>query len=65
MADKPQPEFQIDEPVRLKTGGPDMLVDRTIEVHGQYHYRCMWLEGESMRIANYNGEQLERVPADD
>lgn len=50
--------------VRLKAGGPVMLVDQAFRVKDLVRYRCFWLDslGGVVLYADYREEELVCVP---
>ncbi|TAA09770.1 DUF2158 domain-containing protein [Pseudoxanthomonas winnipegensis] len=52
--------FAVGDIVKLKSGGPDMTVKVTPELHSQ-HYTCQWFAGKKLEQGNFPGHSLEQV----
>lgn len=50
--------FQIGDIVKLKSGGPDMTVQRLTDAYGQY--TCQWFAGKKLESGNFKEASLER-----
>jgi uncharacterized protein YodC (DUF2158 family) len=60
------PELRTGTLVRLKAGGPVMLVDQAFRVKELVRYRCFWLDSlGGVLYADYRQEELVCVPANE
>lgn len=50
-------EFEVGDIVRLKSGGPDMTVQR-YDV-GYEYYRCQWFAGKKLESGDFKPASLE------
>lgn len=58
------PELPAGTLVRLKAGGPVMLVDQALRVKDLVRYRCFWLDSlGGVLYADYRHDELVCVPA--
>jgi uncharacterized protein YodC (DUF2158 family) len=51
-------EFQIGDIVKLKSGGPDMTVQRLPDTSEQY--TCQWFAGKKLESGRFKEATLER-----
>jgi len=56
--------FKIGVTVVLKSGGPDMTIDKFIwdEINGQPSYKiitCIWFDGNNLNKADFNKDSLD------
>ena len=50
--------FRVGERVRLKSGGPDMSINRTDNV-GHFGVECVWFAGKKVERAWFHPDVLE------
>jgi len=55
-------KYQVGDVVRLRSGGPEMTVQKLPEDR-QYndYYRCQWFAGKKLENGNFQEESLESV----
>lgn len=50
-------EFAVGDIVKLKSGGPDMTVQRWDKVY--LYYTCQWFAGKKLESGDFKAESLE------
>lgn len=56
-------KFKVGDIVQLKSGGPDMTVDKVVQgYHGEIHVWCTWFSGKKNERASFTPETLVLVP---
>ena len=55
-------DFKAGDIVKLKTGGPDMNVERTIQTNEGPKVCCRWFVGSKPHEGRFSVTDVERVP---
>lgn len=57
-------EFEVGTIVKLKSGGPDMTVQREVKIGSNHDtfYRCQWFAGKKLESGDFPPDSLELVP---
>ncbi len=55
-------EFEVGTIVKLKSGGPDMTVQREVNTNAGTFYRCQWFAGKKLESGDFPPDSLELVP---
>jgi uncharacterized protein YodC (DUF2158 family) len=61
-----EPKFTKGEIVKLKSGGPEMTVDRIhTNIYDSFSgkYTCKWFSGDELQEGDFDEETLEKVSA--
>lgn len=61
-----EPRFSKGDQVQLKSGGPEMTVDRVhTNIYDKFSgkYTCKWFSGDQLQEGEFNEETLEKVNA--
>ena len=55
-------EFEVGTIVKLKSGGPDMTVQREVNLSNrETFYRCQWFAGKKLESGDFPPDSLELV----
>ncbi len=53
--------FTLGDVVKLKSGGPDMVIERAGEIDGRLIFVCAWMVENTARCSTFYIESLEHA----
>ena len=57
-------EFETGAIVKLKSGGPEMTVERPDTLNGKNSFYCQWFAGKKLERGSFPASSLVRVTAE-